>query len=200
MDDGLEPTQLFPTRNEVDAFNSNKLKQLTGAIHRFVAFDSGEEMFKKQLNNVCRLPEVLDLKIDSQVMLLKNLPNASNSGMVNGLLGRVIGFEKYDGSNGPEKNDSVDPTVLYPRVRFINKVVRTIVPEDITWENNGEILAKRIQVPLGLAWSMSIHKAQGLTLEKVKIDLGRIFEKGNINIKLLNFIINSNLRTSLCSS
>lgn len=60
-----------------------------------------------------------------------------------------------------------------------------ILPE--TWKielPNGEIQAQRIQVPLILAWALSIHKAQGQTLPRVKIDLRKIFEKGQAYVAL----------------
>ena len=49
---------------------------------------------------------------------------------------------------------------------------------------NGEVQASRNQIPLILAWALSIHKAQGQTLESVKVDLGRIFEKGQAYVAL----------------
>ncbi|KAI0272371.1 hypothetical protein BC834DRAFT_966412 [Gloeopeniophorella convolvens] len=54
-----------------------------------------------------------------------------------------------------------------------------IEPE--TWKvelPNGEIQASRTQYPLILSWAMSIHKSQGQTLDRVKVDLGKVFEKG----------------------
>ena len=49
---------------------------------------------------------------------------------------------------------------------------------------NGDVQASRLQVPLILAWALSIHKAQGQTIERVKVDLGKIFEKGQAYVAL----------------
>ncbi|TFK30735.1 hypothetical protein FA15DRAFT_27798 [Coprinopsis marcescibilis] len=71
------------------------------------------------------------------------------------------------------------PSMLWPLVRFIDGEERLIVPADFTVNNaEGEIEARRIQLPLILAWALSVHKSQGQTLERVKVDLKRTFEKG----------------------
>jgi ATP-dependent DNA helicase PIF1 len=77
----------------------------------------------------------------------------------------------------------------YPVVQFTGTdgSHRTLLmlPEDWKVElPNGEIQAQRRQLPLILAWALSIHKAQGQTLERVKVDLGKVFEKGQAYVAL----------------
>lgn len=82
-----------------------------------------------------------------------------------------------------------DTSRLYPLVLFsvADGTSRELLvqPEEWTVElPNGEVQAKRQQLPLILAWALSIHKAQGQTLERVKIDLKRVFEKGQAYVAL----------------
>jgi ATP-dependent DNA helicase PIF1 len=77
----------------------------------------------------------------------------------------------------------------WPVVRFClaDGSRRELLCQPESWkmeQPNGEILAQRMQVPLILAWALSIHKAQGQTLERVKVDLGKIFEKGQAYVAL----------------
>jgi ATP-dependent DNA helicase PIF1 len=77
----------------------------------------------------------------------------------------------------------------FPLVRFSNSdgTYQTMLVQPEEWKielPNGEIQAQRTQVPLILAWALSIHKAQGQTLERVKIDLKKIFEKGQAYVAL----------------
>lgn len=77
----------------------------------------------------------------------------------------------------------------WPYVRFSNAdgTSRSILCQPESWKielPNGEVQASRSQVPLILAWALSIHKAQGQTLERVKVDLGRVFEKGQAYVAL----------------
>lgn len=89
-------------------------------------------------------------------------------------------------SASPEKTES---STKYPVVRFFlsNNRFRTELMEPEVWKNeqpNGEVVASRAQVPLILAWAMSIHKSQGQTIPIVKIDLGKVFEKGQAYVAL----------------
>lgn len=69
--------------------------------------------------------------------------------------------------------------IKWPVVEFPGGRTRLIPPHEFTIENvNGSMQALRLQVPLILAWAISIHKSQGQTLQRVRVNLGRIFEKG----------------------
>lgn len=78
---------------------------------------------------------------------------------------------------------------VWPLVRFqiANGTSRDMLVQHEDWKielPNGEIQAARSQIPLILAWALSIHKAQGQTLERVKVDLGKVFEKGQAYVAL----------------
>lgn len=82
-----------------------------------------------------------------------------------------------------------DTSQNWPLVRFAlaDGSSRDLLVQKESWKielPNGEVQASRSQVPLILAWALSIHKAQGQTLERVKVDLGRIFEKGQAYVAL----------------
>ena len=77
----------------------------------------------------------------------------------------------------------------WPLVRFSlpDGTSRDLLCQPEDWKTEapgGELLAKRIQVPLILAWALSIHKAQGQTIERIKVDLGKVFEKGQAYVAL----------------
>lgn len=68
---------------------------------------------------------------------------------------------------------------LWPLVKFTNGKSLLCSPVEFTVEGlKGNLEARRVQIPLALSWAMSIHKSQGQTLSRVKVDLARIFEKG----------------------
>lgn len=89
----------------------------------------------------------------------------------------------------------------YPLVEFTSPdglSSRTVLIEPERWdvvdENNEQILVSRVQLPLILAWAMSIHKSQGQTLSHVRVDLSRIFEKGHAYVALSRAVSRDNLQ------
>lgn len=88
-----------------------------------------------------------------------------------------------------EKDGPITTSRKWPLVCFLQPdgTERHLLCQPETWKielPNGEIQAQRQQVPLILAWALSIHKAQGQTLQRVKVDLGRVFEKGQAYVAL----------------
>jgi ATP-dependent DNA helicase PIF1 len=217
FDDGLDVTELFPTRAEVERSNETRLRNLAGETKRFEAMDRGDPAVRDKLLQNMMAPKSIDLKKGAQVMLIKNLDET----LVNGSLGKVRGFmseatfevwsgrqselaetsaEVADGVDGSTKEimrsfrrdgDTTNTRDLteYPVVQFTgtdgSHRTMLMLPEEWTVElPNGEVQAARKQLPLILAWALSIHKAQGQTLERVKVDLGKVFEKGQAYVAL----------------
>lgn len=210
-DDDIDATELFPRREEVDRANNLRMSALPGREQRFTARDSGTITDPTQRDKMLQnfmAPKDISLKIDAQVMLLKNIDET----LVNGTVGRVTGF--YDATEvdvtekgeliqiyAPEdkkklssaakakhKEARAEGLIKYPLVEF--KVPRgtrqlVVMPDTFKVElPNGEVQVSRTQLPLILSWAMSIHKSQGQTLDRVKVDCGRIFEKGQAYVAL----------------
>lgn len=218
FDDGLQATELFPTRKEVDNANNKQLRGLPGELYTFSASDESavlDQQQREKLLSNCMAPQVLELKQGAQVMLVKNMDET----LVNGSLGRVVGFmsektyalvqDELPGGEdlllGSQGEKGLGDTAMYER--WANEQSRTnttkkyplvqwsiadgtqrrtlMLPESWKFElPTGEVQASRKQVPLILAWALSIHKAQGQTLDRVKVDLNKVFEKGQAYVAL----------------
>ncbi|KJF61367.1 mitochondrial DNA helicase [Coccidioides immitis RS] len=99
------------------------------------------------------------------------------------------------------KGLGVTTAKLWPLVSFVlpDGTERQLLCKPETWKielPNGEVQAQRQQVPLILAWALSIHKAQGQTLQRVKVDLGRVFEKGQAYVALSRATSTSGLQVT----
>ncbi|XP_050319094.1 ATP-dependent DNA helicase PIF1 [Bactrocera neohumeralis] len=161
---GILATQLCSHTNDAQSINETKLESLEGENILFRSEDSDANMVK-QLDSQLQATSQLYLKINAQVMLLKNI-NIS-AGLVNGARGVVVRFEKG-----------------LPVVRFKNN--REYVCSHEKWiikSASGGTITRR-QVPLKLAWAFSIHKSQGLTLDCVEMSLSKVFEAGQAYVAL----------------
>ncbi|GLB36504.1 putative dna repair and recombination [Lyophyllum shimeji] len=217
--DGIEPTELFSTRQEVDNANASRLRQLNTESHTYVASDyagvdsNGHPITPMQMSRLLErlvvqkqihlkvrpilisptvLRQALVLQVGAQVMLVKNLVQGS---LVNGSVGQVMRFSTAEdalkehtniaGVDRGERPRLPPSGFVWPIVRFIGGQETMIIPQEFTINNaNGETEARRDQVPLILAWALSVHKSQGQTLERVKVDLRRTFEKGQAYVAL----------------
>lgn len=156
----IEPTRLYTHNADVDAVNATKLKSLPGMVRKFQMEARGNKQLQQNLAKSCLSPELLELKEDAMVMCTKN---NFELGYVNGTLGRIIGFDMEGG---------------YPRIETSDG--RKIVVKPSTWSvaEDGKVLAEIEQVPLRLAWAITVHKSQGMSLDAAEVDLSKAFVFG----------------------
>lgn len=160
----LEPivttTKLLTTNVDVDVINKRQLDTLESDSAEYTMTLSGRKKYVEQLLRSCLAPEVLQLKIGAQVMCIKNSPDKK---YVNGSLGVVVNFE-HDTD--------------YPVIKLNNGKQITVKPE--TWEliDGDQRRASCVQIPLRLAWAITVHKSQGMTLDSAQIDLSKAFVEG----------------------
>lgn len=166
--DGVEPTCLYPTKRQVEVMNHSRLSKIQGEEEIFEAIDKGKDDYAlKSLDDSCTALKKISLKIGAQVILLKNLDVESD--LYNGLRGVISGFSEGD---------------KYPIVRFENGISRVITRETWTLYSGKEEIASRRQCPLGLAWALSIHKSQGMTISRLEVNLSNVFEYGQAYVAL----------------
>ncbi|MDP3741384.1 MAG: AAA family ATPase [bacterium] len=152
--------RFFPHNADVDRVNEDTLAKLPGQVRKFIMSEKGKHGLVDSLKKGCLSPEQLFLKTGAAVMFTKN---NSKSGFVNGTLGVVRGFSS---SNG------------LPTVKTRSNRIITVEPAEWTLEENGRIRAKIIQIPLRLAWAITVHKSQGMSLDEAAMDLSHVFEYG----------------------
>jgi hypothetical protein len=151
--------RLYTHNPAVDLENQRELARLPGPEKEYVMSMSGVPAVAEALKMGCLAPERLTLKKGAAVMFVKN---NFEKGYVNGSLGTVSGF-----------NESGSPVIVL-------RNGDEIVAEPASWmvEENGSTLAQIKQTPLRLAWAITVHKSQGMTLDAAQVDLSHSFVKG----------------------
>lgn len=171
-DSRIRPTILTTHNHKVDTINSSELAKIGSDEMVYDACYTGnaEQFLRKN----CLANEKLRLKIGAQVMMIKN--TYQKNGVINGSLGIVRGFA----TRKPH----------HPIVEFSNKEILIIgeeewVIEKFDAEKNQMVVEATVnQVPLVLAWAITIHKSQGMTLDKISCDLASVFSPAQIYVAL----------------
>lgn len=156
---GVPVTRLYAHNMDVDTINQRHLAVLSGDTKTFTMKTSGNATKVEQLVRSVLAPEILELKTGAEVMFVAN--NFAE-GFVNGSRGQVVGFQ--DG---------------LPRVNILrNGRTITVEPHGWTLMEDDKKRAEVVQLPLRLAWAITIHKSQGMSLDAAEIDLGKSFTPG----------------------
>lgn len=163
----IEPVTVYTHNADVEAMNERRLAQIKGEAHEWRARDYGEPGPLKTLQKNCLAPETLRLKVGAQVMCLWNID--PEAGIANGSIGTVEGFGKH---------------TKLPRVKFASGAVIEMEKRQWQIKSGSDILAERSQLPLRLAWAITVHKSQGMTLDKIRVHLAKAFEHGQSYVAL----------------
>ncbi len=155
----VKPTKLYTHNVKVDAINNYELSRISKKEMTYYMISYGPKNLVDFLKKNCLTPEELKLKIGAIVMFVKNNFNA---GYVNGTLGKVISYD----------DDK------YPVVRTMSGHEIIALPTSWSIEENGKTIATIKQIPLRLAWAITVHKSQGMSLDAAEIDLSKSFERG----------------------
>ena len=189
--DGILPTKLYCINADVDKENERRLDALDGQGTTFDAFDdikntgsgSGSKYERDQLLEAAskKVPTRLKLKVGAQVVLLRNLD--VTMGLANGSRGVVVAIEEMRGK-------------LAPKIRFDCGVEQHIFQADFFVGRGALGALVRWQLPIKLAWAITVHKSQGMTLSRVEVEVGNAFDFGQVYVALSRCVSLAGLWTS----
>jgi hypothetical protein len=164
-----ELTRLFTHNVNVDEYNDKELEKLPGTGRVFYMIETGSKTLVDMLKRGSLAKEEIILKKGAIVMFIKN---NFEKGYVNGSIGKVIDISKE-----------------HPIIELIDGRKILATPDDFVIEEDGKIKAKISQIPLRLAWAITIHKSQGMSLDTAFLDLRECFVPGQ------GYVALSRLRT-----
>ncbi|OGY86405.1 MAG: hypothetical protein A2233_00615 [Candidatus Kerfeldbacteria bacterium RIFOXYA2_FULL_38_24] len=158
LPDNITPTKLYTHNIDVDKVNKEYLDDLSEKLEVFSMTSKGKKNYVKILQKYCLAPQKLELKVGAQIMFIKN--NFTEE-YVNGTMGTIIDFDH--GSPVVETTEG-------------KKII--VQPDSWAYDQAGSAVAKITQLPLRLAWAITVHKSQGMTLDVVEVDLSKSFAAG----------------------
>jgi len=153
-----DPVRLYTHNIDVNQKNNRELSKLSGKKHQFSMEHSGVEPLVKSLKKNCLALERLFVKRGAPVIFIKN---NFKKGYVNGTLGKIVDFHE---------EEPIVETTTGEQVR--------VEPAQWKIEEDKEIKAEIFQMPLRLAWAITVHKSQGMSLDAAEINLSKCFEPG----------------------
>ena len=174
--DGIIPTLLFSKKDIVKTYNDAKQQELIDNGNKTVSYNSEyifsskikEEVKQDYINLINSQFNVQDNIVFSKYSQVMLNVNNIDEGLANGSRGIIIDFSEKDN----------------PIVQFLNGKVLEIKKKDYKLEENKDNITKK-QIPLIHAWAITIHKAQGMSLEYIQTDIGKsIFEYGQAYVVL----------------
>lgn len=155
----IEPTRLYTHNIDVDKVNSDSLDKIDSDVTTYEMTSRGKQQFVELIKKTCLAPTLLNLKVGARVMCVKNNYEA---GFANGTSGVVLSCKPNE-----------DPVI-----KTVSGKVITIGRASWRIEDEGNLKAEITQYPLRLAWAITVHKSQGMSLDAVEVDLSKSFEKG----------------------
>ena len=161
---------LFPTTEAVVEHNVSKLHAVGQPIATIKAVHTGPNAANASSDDASGLEAIICLAVGARVMLSCNL--WVNMGLVNGAMGTIKAICYHNGAAPPDLPVAVTVQFdIYSGPTLPDGTV-PIAPLRRTWSTPSS-QCSRLQLPLKLAWAVTIHKAQGLTLDKVVVDIGK---------------------------
>lgn len=170
---------IFSTNNEANQYNLAKFNRIEEPVRILEAqdavlrgnkpvyddFTESEKYILEIFSKNCRAEKEIALKLGAKVMLLVNMD--FNKGLINGACGTIMAFNE----------SSIT-------IKFDNGVEANIPKNKFEYYYNDRVVAERTQYPLKLAYGITIHKSQGMTLDKLVVDCSRIFERGQAYVAM----------------
>ncbi|MBP6949015.1 MAG: AAA family ATPase [Candidatus Pacebacteria bacterium] len=151
--------KLYTHNTNVDDINMEEFGKIDGNVRTYHMITKGKAQIVSSLKNNCLADEILQLKIGAKVICIKNSQDRS---YVNGSMGKVINFD-HEGM---------------PVVELMQGKKITVKADSWKIEEDGKVRAELQQLPIKLAWAITVHKSQGMTLDKAEVDLSRSFASG----------------------